>query len=160
MKKQWKKRLQAVFLAGSMLMTAALPAYAADKQSMELTVNKAAQYTMTIPRDQNEIIFGAEHTTIGTLSVTGDIGTKQQVQVTVDKTDFADSKDKTNSFPFALQNNGSGFSSAVWTSEQVRAETPTGYDLEVYIPTTTWAGTQAGTYNATLTFQAELQDIR
>ena len=161
MKKRTGKRFFTVCLAVSAVMAAAIPAYASeeDEKSMELTMSKASEYIMTIPKDQDTVTFGTEKTQIGSLSVTGDIGTKQKVLVTVAKTNFVDVKDDTNFFAFDLQANGQNFSWAEWNWEQVRAQEPVAYPLTVYIPSETWADTVAGTYGATITFTAQLQDI-
>lgn len=155
------KRAGAAVLAAAAVMTAGVPAYAAGTQesSMDLNMSKEADYIMTIPMDTTSIGFGAESTVIGDLSVTGNIGTKQQVTVTAEKTPFTDVKDAENQFPFDLQCEGSSFETAVWSWQEVRAEEPTAYPLTVYIPTETWADVAAGDYTATLTFKAELQNI-
>lgn len=156
-----EKRAGAVVLAAAAVMTAGIPVYATGTQesSMNLNMSKEASYIMTIPKDTSSIKFGAESTVIGALSVTGDIGTKQQVTVTTEKTPFTDVKDADNQFSFALQCEGNSFETAVWNWQEVRAEEPTAYPLTVYIPTETWADVAAGEYTATLTFTAELQNI-
>ncbi|MCD8046625.1 MAG: cation transporter [Clostridiales bacterium] len=161
MKKNRKiKKLTAVLMCAAILTTAAIPAYAAgtDQQSMELTMSKDATFIMTIPSTTNTVVFGAVDTEIGEVKVTGNVGTKQQVKVDVIKTDFASEKDDTNTFAFSLQYNNTDFTSDVWSADELRNETK-ALPLTVHIPTSTWENTTAGTYKATLTFQAELQDI-
>ncbi|MCD8104145.1 MAG: cation transporter [Lachnospiraceae bacterium] len=160
MMKKNRKRLMAALMCAAILTTAAIPAYASstDQQSMELTMSKDATFIMTIPSTTNTVVFGAVDTEIGEVKVTGDVGTKQQVEVTVTKTDFVDEKDSTNTFAFSLQYNDADFTGAIWSTEELRNETK-ALSLTVHIPTATWEGTTAGTYKATLTFQAELQDI-
>lgn len=166
MRKKTVKRAFAALMAASVMMLSSVPALAegtSDMQqskSMELFIQKTPTYTMTIPATTNTIEFGTENTVIGDLSVTGDVGTKQQVRVTVSKTDFVDEKDKTNSFSFFLQHKGVNFTEATWTSTQIRTEPVTAYALTVNIPTETWAQTKAGSYKATLTFEAELKDAQ
>lgn len=158
--KKNRKRLMAALMCAAILTTAAIPAYAAgtDQQSMELTMSKDATFIMTIPSTTNTVVFGAVDTEIGEVKVTGDVGTKQQVEVTVTKTDFVDEKDSANTFAFSLQYNNADFTGDVWSTEELRNETK-ALPLTVHIPTSTWENTAAGTYKATLTFQAELQDI-
>ncbi len=161
-----KKRAAALALSALLVMAAGIPAYASggadtgtQKSSLNLTMSKEPTYIMEIPKTTTSISFGKEDTVIGDLCVTGDIGTKQQVAVTVDKTNFVDENDTENSFPFTLQCDGSDFKTAVWSWEQVRADTPTAYSLTVHIPSETWGDVVAGNYAATLTFQAELQNV-
>lgn len=157
------KRASAAFMAASVLMALSVPAFGEtvrEEQSLELTMQKPPKYTMSIPSTTSIIVFGTENTEIGDLSVIGDVGTKQQVLVTVAKTDFVDDNDKTNSFSFSLQHNGVDFTEEAWTFNQLREEPITAYGLIVHIPTETWAETKAGTYKATLTFKAELQDVQ
>lgn len=160
------KKAGAAILAAALLMAAGIPAYASEGadtgtqgSSLNLTMSKESDYMMTIPKTTTSIQFGTVDTVIGDLYVTGDIGTKQQVAVTVGKTDFTDVKDEKNAFPFALQSGGADFEKAVWNWEQVRADTPTAYSLTVHIPSETWGEVVAGDYTAVLTFHAELQDI-
>lgn len=160
------KKAGVVFLSAALIMAAGIPAYASEgadtgtqESSMNLSMSKESDYTMTIPKTTTSIKFGTVDTVIGDLSVTGDIGTKQQVAVTVEKTDFTDVKDEGNTFPFALQYEGEDFEAAVWNWEQVRADTPTAYSLTVNIPGATWGDVVAGDYAATLTFHAELQNV-
>ncbi|MDO5346708.1 MAG: cation transporter [Lachnospiraceae bacterium] len=162
MRKRTVKQAFAAGMAAFVMMTSAIPVFAAgssDTQEMYLSMSKAPEYTMTIPASQ-DIPFGTVDTGIGDLYVTGNIGTKQQVQVTAEKTDFVDEKDDANSFSFDLQCSGTDFSGAIWSSDQLRSEAATKYALTVHIPTETWGNTKAGTYKATLTFKAELQDVQ
>lgn len=155
------KKVMAALLVAAVMGTVAIPTYAdsANDKTMELNTSKSASYIMSIPNTQSNISFGAEDTVIGNLSVTGNIGTKQQVQVTVEKTDFVDKKDNTNKFSFSLLHNGQDFTGQTWNYDQVRAAQAVAYPLTVHIPKTTWNGTKAGSYNATLTFKVALQDI-
>lgn len=164
MKIRKSKKIMAALLAATAFCAAAIPAYASstgtDNQSMDLNISKTATYTMSIPSTQSNITFGTVDTIIGDVSVTGNIGTKQQVRVTVEKTDFVDAKDNTNKFSFELLNNGTAFSGQVWDSDQVRAAQAVAYPLTVRIPQTTWDTVKAGSYKATLTFQAELKEVQ
>lgn len=160
------KKAAVLALSAALVMAAGIPVYASEgddtgtqESSINLTMSKESDYMMTIPKTTTSIQFGTVDTVIGDLYVTGDIGTKQQVAVTVDKTDFTDVKDEENSFPFALQSGGADFEEAVWNWEQVRADTPAAYPLTVHIPSSMWGDVVAGDYAATLTFYAELQDV-
>ena len=118
---------------------------------------------MTIPMQASgeaSIPFGKVDTDIGDLAVEGDIGTKQQVSVTVEQTPFTDVKDPGNTFEFELRCDGSKFTGAAWDWEEVRAEGSVSYPLTLHIPSETWANVVAGEYAATLTFKAELQDVQ
>lgn len=165
MSKKTVKRVFAALMAASVMMVPSAPAFAestgnTQSEDLELFMEKGATYTMTIPSTTNTIEFGAENTVIGTLSVTGDVGVKQQVQVVAEKTDFVDEKDAANKFAFDLQYDGKTFSGETWSSAQLRTEPATAYKLTVYIPTATWGETKAGNYKATLTFKADLQDVQ
>ena len=157
-KKAGRKAVLAAVLAAFMM--AALPVYAAsgiDDQQLHLSISKDAEYTMSIPATTNSVTFGEVDTVIGSLSIDGNIGTKQKVHVGVTKTDFAEAKDNTNKIPFTLKSAGNDFSSADWDRSAALAKT--AYELTVNIPTETWAGKAPGSYTATLTFKAELQDV-
>ena len=165
--KKQKKKVAGAALAAAVLASAALTAYAADgsqpqsdgiqTQSMELTLRKDPSYILTIPESQS-IAFGAVDTKIGKLSVTGNIGTKQEVCVSVDMTDFIDTADDSNHFSFELFSGNTLFSEKAWGSLEVKEEDPS-VELTVRIPSETWGETSPGTYRAVLTFQAELVDI-
>lgn len=157
--KKQKKRAAGAVLAAAVLVSSALTAYAADSsqsQSMELTVQKDASYILTIPKDQT-ISFGVVDTDIGELSVTGSIGTKQEVKVGVSTTKFVDTEDVDNSFPFELRTGDSAFAGKAWDSREVKEESKVV--LTVHIPSETWGETSPGTYRALVTFQAELLDV-
>lgn len=154
-----KKRWIAGILATALLMTGEVSVYAAENQQSGTTTVTAkvdSTYTLSIPED-TDLSFGEVDTLIGELSVTGNIGTKQKVQVTVGKTDFVDEKDAANKFSFDLLHNGTAFSEQTWDSDDVWAAEAVKYPLTVHIPQETWNATKAGSYKATLTFQAELQ---
>ena len=171
MKKELKKA-GAAALAAALVMTAAIPVYAdetgagdtpAQQSNLKLTTSMEAHYIMTIPMQASgeaSIPFGKVDTDIGDLAVEGDIGTKQQVSVTVEQTPFTDVKDPGNTFDFELRCDGSEFAGAAWDWEEVRAEGSVSYPLTVHIPSETWAKVVAGEYAATLTFKAELQDVQ
>ena len=165
------KRAGAAALAEALILTGGISVSAseagagdtpAQQSSLNLTTSQEAHYIMTIPKQatgEASIPFGKVDTEIGDLTVTGDIGTKQQVSVTVEQTPFTDVKDSGNTFDFTLLHDGNTFKEAVWDWEEVRAETPVSYPLTVHIPSETWAKVVAGEYAATLTFKAELQNI-
>lgn len=157
--KKQKKRAVSAVLAAAVLVSSALTAYAADgsqSQSMELTVQKDASYILTIPKDQT-ISFGVVDTDIGELSVTGSIGTKQEVKVSVSTTKFVDTEDADNRFPFELRTGDGAFAGKTWDSQEVKEESKVA--LTVHIPSETWGETSPGTYRASVTFQAELLDV-
>lgn len=165
------KRAGAAALAAALILTGGIPVSAseagagdtpAQQSSLNLPTSQEAHYIMTIPMQatgEASIPFGRVDTEIGDLTVTGDIGTKQQVSVTVEQTPFTDVKDPGNTFDFTLLHDGNTFKEAVWDWQEVRAETPVSYPLTVHIPSETWAKVVAGEYAATLNFKAELQNI-
>lgn len=164
--KEKTRKAAALAFSAALVMAAGIPAYASEEtstgtqeSSLNLSMSKDADFMMSIPKTTASIQFGAENTVIGDLYVTGDIGTKQQVAVSVEKTKFTDVKAEDNCFPFTLQSGGADFEEAVWDWKQVRADTPTAYSLTVYIPNETWGEVVAGDYAATLTFYAELQNV-
>lgn len=156
-----KKRAAGVSLAAAVLAMSVCTAYAADgshSQSMQLTIQKDASYTMSIPKSQ-DIVFGAVDTEIGSLSVTGEIGTEQEVRVTVDTTEFTDTADTGNHFPFTLWQGSGVFTGKTWSSTELE-DGGTSVPLIVHIPSETWGKTSPGTYRAVLTFAAELADTQ
>lgn len=159
--KKWKKRDAGASLAATVLAMSVCTAYAADgsqSQSMQLTIQKNASYTMSIPASQ-DITFGTVDTEIGSLSVTGEIGTKQEVRVSVDTTEFTDTADDGNRFPFALWQGGTAFTGKNWSSKELE-NGGTSVSLTVHIPSETWGKTSPGTYRALVTFAAELADTQ
>ena len=156
-----KKRAAGTVLASVVLAMSVCTAYAADgsqSQSMQLTIQKDASYTMSIPKSQ-DIVFGTVDTEIGSLSVTGEIGSKQEVRVSVDTTEFTDTADTGNHFPFALWQGSRVFTGKTWSSTELEGS-GTPVPLTVHIPSETWGKTSPGTYRAVITFAAELADTQ
>ncbi|MDO4274115.1 MAG: cation transporter [Eubacteriales bacterium] len=145
-------------LAAAMLTASALTTFAAEPQSgtTTLTVQKAASYMLHIPQDQ-EITFGTMDTEIGTLSVTGEIGANQKVNVNVTKTGFIDTEDAGNKFSFELREGNAEFQGKEWGSQELK-DNKASAALTVHIPSETWGSTEPATYKATVTFQASLTD--
>lgn len=159
--KKRKKRAAGIVLAAAVLAMSVCTAYAADgsqSQSMQLTIQKDASYTMSIPKSQ-DIVFGTVDTEIGKLSVTGEIGTKQEVRVSVDTTEFTDTADAGNHFLFALWQGSGVFTGKTWSSKELEGS-GTPVLLTVHIPSETWGKTSPGTYRAVITFAAELADTQ
>lgn len=159
--KKRKKRAAGIVLAAAVLAMSVCTAYAADgsqSQSMQLTIKKDASYTMSIPKSQ-DIVFGTVDTEIGKLSVTGEIGTKQEVRVSVDTTEFTDTADAGNHFPFALWQGSGVFTGKTWSSKELE-DGGTSVPLTVHIPSEIWGKTSPGTYRAVITFAAELADTQ
>lgn len=133
------KRAGAAALAEALILTGGISVSAseagagdtpAQQSSLNLTTSQEAHYIMTIPMQatgEASIPFGKVDTEIGDLTVTGDIGTKQQVSVTVEQTPFTDVKDAGNSFRFELLCKESKFEKEVWDWQEVRVETPVSY---------------------------------
>lgn len=157
-KKAGIRAVLAAVMAVSMLTTIPANSAKADKQDMTVRITKDATYTLTIPSATDRVNFGAENTVIGNLSVKGDIGTKQKVRVGATKTEFVDVKDSTNRISFNLKNGGNNFSAADWNRDA--ALNKVGRELTINIPAETWKGKASGNYTATITFTAELQDIK
>lgn len=146
-------------ITGAVLAASVLPVYAADGSqsgTMNLTVLKDASYTLTIPRDQS-IVFGTVDTGIGEVSVSGEIGTQQAVQVSAASTEFVDAEDAGNSFSFELREGTAAFTQKKWGSQALKNNTSKAA-LTVHIPSETWGATSPGTYHASITFKAELVD--
>lgn len=157
MAKRTGRRAFAAIAAVSMMAALPVQAAGAQEESMNLSISKDASYTMTIPKTTNIVEFGAENTEIGDLSVSGDIGTKQKVSVAVSKTDFEDVKDSDNKIEFNLKDAAADFTGAKWN--RADALSGKGYKLNVNIPAASWAGKAPGVYQASITFQASLEDI-
>ena len=159
MKTGKNKKIMGAVLAAAILASSVLPVYAADGSqsgTMKLTVSKEAGYILTIPSDQN-IVFGTVDTGIGEVSVSGEIGTQQAVQVSAVSTEFVDAEDAGNSISFELREGNAAFTQKKWGSQALK-DAASKASLTVHIPSETWGATGPGTYHASITFTAELVD--
>lgn len=104
MKTGKNKKIMGAVLAAAILASSVLPVYAADGSqsgTMKLTVSKEAGYILTIPSDQN-IVFGTVDTGIGEVSVSGEIGTQQAVQVSAVSRNLSMQKMPATVFPLSF----------------------------------------------------------
>lgn len=159
MKTGKNKKIMGAVLTAAVLASSVLSVYAADGSqsgTMNLTVQKEASYILTIPSDQS-IVFGTVDTGIGKVSVSGEIGTWQAVQVSAASTEFVAEEDAGNRFPFELREGNTVFTEKKWGSQALKDNTSEAA-LTIHIPSETWGATGPGTYHASITFTAELVD--
>lgn len=161
-------------IAGALLATGLLLApvtvFAADNsQSGETQLNATVEstYTLTIPRS-TQIAFESESTTLDDLKVTGNVN-NQVVTVTA-KTDgllAATNRTDKATIKYALNAGESAYPADgfVWSEDELRAGFLNDGDaktvpLTVAIDSADWAVAKAGTYAGTITFTAEMTDVK
>lgn len=125
----------------------------ADTQTTELTMSMESTYTLTVPA-KTSIKYGIENTTIGNVSVSGNISSDSYVEVSAVKNDFVCGN---KSFSFNLLSDGKEFKSGVW--EQSDAANKKAVELLVNIPQATWDTVETGEYTGSIVFEAELKTI-
>ncbi len=144
-------------------MLAAIPVYAADESEksddLELQMEKDPMYVLTIPKE-NIVQFDQESPSIGDLIISGDIGTKQKVTVTVVKENFVDTKDPDNVIPFTLRKGTEEFTTEFWERDDVKLSSDDSkkVTLTVDIPAATRNTAAPGLYKGKLIFKAVLSD--
>lgn len=125
----------------------------ADTQTTELTMSMESTYTLTVPA-KTSIKYGTENTSIGNVSVSGNISSSSYVEVSALKNDFVCGN---KSFSFNLLSAGNEFKSGVW--EQSDAANKKAVELLVNIPQATWDTVESGDYTGSIVFEAELKTV-
>lgn len=160
--KKFAMGLTALALMGMIV----LPVSAQDTQQAEDTTiraNVASTYTLTIPAE-TEIAFEATSTDLaGALKVTGNVLPSQEVVVTAQAKEFhntAQDKD----LPYTLINKADTqvFTTDKWNEDDLRAGLDgdgQGKEIQLSIDITkeNWDKAEAGDYEGTITFTADLQ---
>lgn len=163
-------------IAGALLATGLLlapaTAFAADNpQSGETQLNTTVEstYTLTIPQS-TQIAFESGSTTLDDLKVTGNVN-NQIITVTAktdgllaatNRADKATIKYALNAGESAEAYPADGF---VWSEDELRAgflndANAKTVPLAVNIDSADWAVAKAGTYAGTITFTAEMTDVK
>ena len=154
-----KKRHICRYIAAAVVVAAVLGgsiSYAADyTQTTELTMTMESSYTLTVPA-KTVISYGTESTSIGTVAVTGNIAGYNVVNVAASKNDFVSADN--NTFSYNLNSNGAAFTDAQWTSEDIKSGKTVS--LTVDIDKTTWDSVVPGEYNASIVFEASLEELQ
>ena len=157
-----QKRI-ACILGIALLSAAALPVYAQEtsqEKTTQLEAEVGSEYTLTIPA-KTTIAFNATETDLtGTLKVSGNVLPTQNVTVTATCNPLHNAVQNTN-LPYTLKiKDGDTFSSAQWNEDELRSgQTGDGKQiaLSVAITEDEWKKAEAGKYEGSIVFSAELK---
>lgn len=152
-----KKRI-ACILGIALLSIASLPAYAEETTKLEAEV--ASTYTVTIPA-KTTIDFSAEETDLdGSLKVSGNVLSTQNVTVTATCNPLHNTVQDTDLSYTLKVKDADTFTLAQWNEEELRSGlTGDGKQiaLSVAIPADEWNKAKAGKYEGSIVFSAELK---
>ena len=150
------KKLFAVILTVSLLMSLSVTAFAANTTGGEadITTSIAPTYTVTIPADVN-VQFNATETAFGTIEVeASQIHPDKCIKVAIvtDK-ELNNAIDNTKVIPYAVKDSeGEAFTSATYLTEGDKTE------LSIHITASDWNAAYAGDYSDTVTFTVSYED--
>lgn len=150
--------LTVVALMGAM----ALPVSAQDNtesKDTSITAKIQSTYTLSIPASTT-IDFEKTSTNLKeTLKVTGNVLPTQEVAVTAKAGAFHNKVQNTD-LPYKLidKRNNSEFTTATWSEDELR-DGSKELTLSVDITKEAWDAAEAGSYEGSITFTANLQDI-
>lgn len=151
--------LTVVALMGAM----ALPVSAQDNtesKDTSITAKIQSTYTLSIPASTT-IDFKETSTNLKeTLKVTGNVLPTQEVAVTAKAGAFHNKVQNTD-LPYKLidKRNNSEFTTATWSEDELR-DGSKELTLSVDITKEAWDAAEAGSYEGSITFTANLQDIQ
>ena len=151
--------LTVVALMGAM----ALPVSAQDNtesKDTSITAKIQSTYTLSIPASTT-IDFEKTSTNLKeTLKVTGNVLPTQEVAVTAKAGAFHNKVQNTD-LPYKLidKRNNSEFTTATWSEDELR-DGSKELTLSVDITKEAWDAAEAGNYEGSITFTANLQDIQ
>lgn len=151
--------LTVVALMGAM----ALPVSAQDNtesKDTSITAKIQSTYTLSIPASTT-IDFKETSTNLKeTLKVTGNVLPTQEVTVTAKAGAFHNKVQNTD-LPYKLidKRNNSEFTAATWSEDELR-DGSKELTLSVDITKEAWDAAEAGSYEGSITFTANLQDIQ
>lgn len=160
-----KRKVMVGLTVVALMGVTALPVSAQDNTESKdttITANIQSTYTLTIP-SETQIAFESPSTDLnGKLKVAGNVRNGEEVIVTVSKTAFHNEEQGTD-LPYMLVNKEDGkvFTDMTWDEDTLRAGlTGTGKEvqLSVNIKETDWKTAEAGEYEGTITFTADLQE--
>ncbi|KAB5606249.1 hypothetical protein [Bifidobacterium jacchi] len=161
----------ALIVAGLLLAPATAVAADSNEQAGETQLNATVEstYTLTIPRD-TQIAFETETTPLDALKVTGNVN-DEVVTVTAETSGVLDATNRDDKAAIAYTLNAgeptvaSPEDGLVWSEDELRAGFLNDGDaktvpLTVAIDAADWAVAKAGTYAGTITFTAEITDVK
>lgn len=163
MKKNRLTGMMSAALATAMMMAVPVGATAPEPQrdSTTVTTDIASSFVLTIPATTN-ITYGVERTQItGTLKVTGNVDTNEQVTVAVETSPLHNQTHNENIIytVTASETGEDAFTGDVWTETELRDETKE-IPLYVLISGDAWSQAKAGDYEGTITFTAQLSTVK
>lgn len=148
------RKIIAATLSLTLMMGTALTVNAEEKTT-PINASVDSTYTLTIPA-QTDIVFNAESTDLkGVLKVTGNVLPTESVVVTAEKKDLYNSVQNTT-LPYRLMYGADEFTTAAWEEEELRAGNKE-FQLSVAIEKTDWDKAEAGSYDGSIVFTAEMQ---
>lgn len=163
MKRKITMGLTAFALMGAMV----LPVSAQENTESKDTTIKAniqSAYTLTIPAE-TQITFEAVSTNLaGALKVTGNVLPSQEVVVTATAGAFHNNVQNTD-LPYKLMNGQEEFKTATWDETELRSgfeqeSQAKAIQLSIAIAESDWQFAQAGDYEGSITFTANLQNVQ
>lgn len=146
-------------ILGIVLLSIAALSVHAEEKTTQLEAEVASTYVLTIPA-KTTIAFNATETDLeGTLKVSGNVLPMQNVTVTATCSPLQNSVQNTG-LPYTLKiKSGAIFSSAQWNEDELRSGlTGDGKQiaLSVAITEDEWNKAEAGKYEGSIVFSAEL----
>lgn len=152
MKKRYIYSIIVSLALGIAMLGGGLSQAATDTQTTELTMTMESTYTLSVPA-KTAITYGTASTSIGDVTVTGNVASDKVVNVVATKSDFVSGN---NSFSYALNTNGKGFTSDSWSSADIAASKKVS--LTVDIDNATWESVVPGEYTSSIVFEASIGD--
>lgn len=152
-----KRKVITGLITAAMMTVMAIPAYAANQQSGTTNINATvdSEYMLTIPAETT-IAFEAELTKLGgPLKVTGNVLPDQTVTVTATANPLANAAQGT-ALAYTLMNGTGEFTSDSWNEDELRSASKE-IQLSVAIDKADWDNAEAGKYEGSIVFNAELK---
>lgn len=163
MKKNRLAGMMSAALAAAMMMAVPVGATATGPQrgSTTVTANVASSFVLSIPASTT-INYGVERTKMsGSLKVTGNVDTNEQVTVAVETSPLHNQTHNENIIytVTASETGEDAFTGDAWTETELRDETKE-IPLYVLISGDAWDQAKAGDYEGTVTFTAQLSTVQ
>lgn len=160
MKRKILVGMMSALLAVGMAVPVGATAPEPQRDSTTVTTDIASSFVLTIPATTN-ITYGAERTQMdGTLKVTGNVDTNEQVAVSVETSPLYNQSHNENITytVTASEMRNEAFTGDVWTEAELREERKE-IPLYVLISSDAWSQAKAGDYEGTVTFTAQLSTV-
>lgn len=160
------KKITMGLTAFALMGVMALPVSAQENTESKDTTIKAniqSVYTLTIPAE-TQIEFEDTSTNLdGALKVTGNVLPSQEVEVTAAAGAFHNTVQGTD-LPYKLMNGQEEFKTATWNETELRngfenEENAKQIPLSIAIKESDWQFAEAGDYEGSITFTANLQNV-